>query len=69
MAASWAFAMLNDLLFGELRYFGMAFDLGQGGVRAWGLDAETIASEGRTVGPIGPLAIDHRFYYDCLKPR
>lgn len=42
MAAAHALAMLDSFLGGTLAYFGVAFDLAQGGVRVWSLDAETL---------------------------
>lgn len=42
MAAAWALALLNDLLLGQVRYVGLAFDAGQGGARAWPLDEATL---------------------------
>lgn len=42
MAAAWALACLHDLLLGQLRWFGLAFDLEWGGVRTWALDEATL---------------------------
>lgn len=42
MAAAWACSMLDELLLGTVKYFGVAFDLGQGGTKTWALDEETV---------------------------
>ena len=43
MAGAWACAILGDLLLGEVKYFGVAFDLGLGGVRTWPLESGALA--------------------------
>lgn len=42
MAAAHALAILDAFLLGNLTYFGLAFDLGQGGMRTWALDEASI---------------------------
>lgn len=43
VVAGYALSMLHDFLLGQLRYFGLAFDLGWGGTRAWTLDLPGLA--------------------------
>lgn len=44
-AAAEVLTMLDMFLLGELRYFGLAYDLQEGGVKVWSLDEGTLASE------------------------